>query len=383
MTELYNIPQQLLTNDHFEEDVSILIGENGSGKSTLLNQLSKHFLSNGKHVVAIANSIHDKFNTGHRNFKTLRGRSGRRQTRSTLKNALEKIAASDIQRLKSASTALQYVGFNPMIGFKIDKLNPAYSDLIQNSDLNTRDKDRLNYLLQKTLRESPIDEIIWLQVETFSFSELEKSSLTELFLWESDLKRLKAIERIEVFLMKNDRVISMLEASSGELTLITSIVYLSTIITENTVILIDEPENSLHPKWQKQYAKILFDIFYFYQPKIIIATHSPLIANGAELFTKSPKIFKAENFNFELQLKKPLNVEELLYRFFDITTPQNRFLSDVLVRLLNFLASGKISLQDFETKISQIEENSYDPKQIEVLKSIVKIASEISQPPIQ
>lgn len=91
----------------------------------------------------------------------------------------------------------------------------------------------------------------------------------------------------------------MLDASSGELALITSIVYISTVISERTVILIDEPENSLHPKWQKQFVQILFDIFYFFQPKIIIATHSPLIVNGAELFTKDPKIFKADNFTFK------------------------------------------------------------------------------------
>lgn len=74
---------------------------------------------------------------------------------------------------------------------------------------------------------------------------------------------------------------------------------------------------------------------------------------------------------------------EVLYRFFDVTTPQNRFLSDVVVRLLNFLANGKISFQEFETKIRQMEENAYDPKQIEVLKSVINIASEIQQPPRQ
>ncbi len=383
MTDTENIPKQILHLDHFQEDVSILIGENGSGKSTLLNKLSKYFLDNGKSVVALANSIHDKFDSGHRNFKTLRGRSGRRQTRETLKNALEKIGPNDLQRLKNASRALQYVGFDPMIGFKIDKLSPNYNSLILESDLSLNEKEQLNYLLQKTIRESTTNEIIWLQVEDFSFSELAKSSLTELFQWESALKKIRAIERIEVFLKKENIIISMLDASSGELALITSIVYLSTIITENTVILIDEPENSLHPKWQKQYAQVLFDIFYLYQPKIIIATHSPLIVNGAELFTTEPKIFKADKFSFELQKKEPLNVEEILYRFFDVTTPQNRFLSDVVVRLLNFLANGKISLQEFKTKIEQMENNAYDPKQIQVLNSIVNIASEISQPPRQ
>jgi len=376
-----NIPEQILNLDHFPEDVSILIGENGSGKSTLLNNLSKHFLGRGENVIALANSIHDKFDSQHRNFKTLRGRSGRKQARTTIKNALVNIAVSDIQRLKNASRALQYVGFDPVIGFKIEKLKQSYKDIITSSDLNDNDKEKISYLLDKSLRESNTDgKIIWLEIESFSFNELEKSSLTELFLHEAKLKELKIIERIEVFLRKNQNTISMLDASSGELVLITSIVYLSTAITERTVILIDEPENSLHPKWQKEYARILLDIFYLYQPKIIIATHSPLIISGAELFIKDPKIYKAENFTFVLQMKEPLNMEEMYFRFFDITTPQNRFLSDRIVRLLNTLANDKISLEEFENAVKKIEVSSYDPQQIEVLKSVIGLASEISNP---
>lgn len=380
MTDLDNIPELLLNTEHFEEDVSILIGENGSGKSTTLNKLSKHFLRHNKNVIALANSIHDKFDRGHPNFKTLSGRSGRRQTRRTIKDALINIGDNDIQRLKNASQALRYVGFDPRIGFKIDNLKPFYSDIISNSQLTESEKEEINYLLDKTLREARSEEIIWLEVDSFSFNELEKSSLTGLFKWENELKRLKIITRIEVFLQKREQIISMLDASSGELALITSIIYLSTSITEKTVILIDEPENSLHPKWQKEYPKIMLDIFYLFQPKIIIATHSPLVVNGAELFIRDPKVFKSENFTFELQNKEPLNVEELLFRFFDITTPQNRFLSDRIVRLLNLLANEKISYQNLENEISRIRENSYDPKQQEVFNEILNIAIELTTP---
>ncbi len=65
-----NIPEQILNLDYFPEDLSILIGENGSGKSTLLNNLSKYFLGRDENVIALANSIHDKFDSKHRNFKT-------------------------------------------------------------------------------------------------------------------------------------------------------------------------------------------------------------------------------------------------------------------------------------------------------------------------
>lgn len=379
MINLENTPNELLRTEHFQEDVSILIGENGSGKSTLLNTLSTHYLWSGQKVIAIANSIHDKFEIRHRNFKALRGRSGRRQSRSTIKSALINISQTDIQRLKRASQALHYVGFKPVIGFKIENLNLNFAKVIDYSDdINDKEKEQLGYLLDKTLRESRFDEIVWLEMERFSFNEIEKSSLLELFKYEALLRRIKVISRIEVFLQKGNNTISMFKASSGELALITSIIYLSTTIDENTVILIDEPENSLHPKWQKEYVKILFDIFYLYQPKVIIATHSPLIVNGAELFIKDPQIFKSQGFRFEPQKKEPLNMEELMFRFFDISTPKNRFLSDILLRYINLLAHKKISLDVFNKEIIKIENKSYDPKQLEVIKAIREIGKEVS-----
>ena len=119
------------------------------------------------------------------------------------------------------------------------------------------------------------------------------------------------------------------------------------------------------------------DIFYLYQPKIIIATHSPLIVSGAELFAENANVFKAENFVLELQNKDPLNVEELYFTFFDISTPENRFLSQRVIRLLNMLAEYKISIQRFNEEINRYKTMSFEEKQMETLNGIQAIAQEI------
>lgn len=378
MNYIHDIPNELLNIENYPNDVNVLIGQNGSGKSTLLNELSKYYLRNQKNVIALANSIHDKFDSSHRNFKTLRGRSGRRQTRATIKKALEAVGKEkEENRLKSATTALGYVGFDPMIGFRLERFAPYNLEYVEDDRISRSEFERLQYLIETTQRQSRYEEIIWLETEYLNFNDLEKSNLTELFYWESYLKKKNIISRIEVYLRKDGRELSMLNASSGELALITSIVYLSTIITDNTVILIDEPENSLHPLWQKEYAKTLLDIFYFYQPKIIIATHSPLIVNGAEIFSDSAKIFKSDNFSFALQSQEPLNIEELYYKFFDISTPENRFLSNRLVRLLNLLAERKLDIGAFNEEIMRIRRMSYQQEQSEALTSVQNLAQEI------
>lgn len=96
-------------------------------------------------------------------------------------------------------------------------------------------------------------------------------------------------------LFRDYKEISLHQASSGELTLITSLIYISSVITRNAIILVDEPENSLHPKWQTEYVKNLLDLFYLYEPSIVIATHSALILNGAELNYENVNVYKGKD----------------------------------------------------------------------------------------
>ena len=127
----------------------------------------------------------------------------------------------------------------------------------------------------------------------------------------------------------------------------------------------------------KRVYKEYFRHFLFVSTQIIIATHAPLIVNGAELFSNNSKIFKSDNFTFKLQHKEPLNVEEMYYRFFDINTPENRFLSQRLVRLLNLLVEEKITLSMFDNELEKIERMSYDFKQIQTLSTIKSLAKNI------
>lgn len=48
------------------------------------------------------------------------------------------------------------------------------------------------------------------------------------------------------------------------------------------IIIIDEPEISLHPKWQIHFKKLLLEIFKGTDVQIIIATHSPYIFNNID-----------------------------------------------------------------------------------------------------
>ena len=166
--------------------------------------------------------------------------------------------------------------------------------------------------------------------------------------------------------------------SSGELSFISSIIYLATTIDVNSAVLIDEPENSLHPSWQKDYIKILIELFYLYQPKFVVATHSALIVTGAEVANEKTNVFESRNFQFFKKNKEPINIEEAFYSYFNVVTPENRFLSDFIVQQLNKLAEKEITYNSLIAELNRWQEKSFDPKQIQVLDGLKQIAAKIN-----
>lgn len=92
---------------------------------------------------------------------------------------------------------------------------------------------------------------------------------------------------IEKILVKRSTEAEFINAeadlSSGQWHVFYTLVGLALSATDNSIILIDEPENSLHPDWQRQYVDLLSKVLTGRNCcHTVIATHSPLIASGVE-----------------------------------------------------------------------------------------------------
>lgn len=74
--------------------------------------------------------------------------------------------------------------------------------------------------------------------------------------------------------------ISLSQLSSGEKQEIILFYKLIFETPENTLLLIDEPEISLHIAWQKKFMDDLYKIIKFKKLNVIVATHSPQIINN-------------------------------------------------------------------------------------------------------
>ncbi len=374
----YNVA--LFDNIKKPEDVSILVGVNGSGKSSYLNEIAKYYIKQNKTVIAIANTVYDKFTFKGKNAKILKSSRGRNTAKNAIKEVIKMFNSENSNTFFRLSTVFHYIKFTPSIEIKIKKFDINYREKIIKSDFIERnEKEELIFLLDRFNERFIINNEGFFTLNFDDKVAIYKNLyLLKILDFESKLKRIKILGDIEISLNKKGQKFLLNNASSGELSIIASLMFVSANIDNNTVILIDEPENSLHPKWQVEYVKNLFDLFYYFEPKVIIATHSPLIINGAEINISSTNIFKGISFNhFVKQERDLINVEEIYEDYFDVTTPENRYLSQNLIDKMNLLASRDISLDKFTEEINIIQDNSYDDKQKTLLDEVLQMGKKI------
>lgn len=88
------------------------------------------------------------------------------------------------------------------------------------------------------------------------------------------------------------------ELSTGEKTLLSKVLYLYFKNYKKKVILIDEPELSLHPSWQNRVLKIYENFAEVNECQVIIATHSPHIIGSAK--SESLRILKKVDEKIEV-----------------------------------------------------------------------------------
>ena len=128
---------------------------------------------------------------------------------------------------------------------------------------------------QATGHENPFPSNIGTRLERFTnaFHKIYDGEKTF-----SEIKNDKGSKKI-IFVDSKGEEISLNDLSTGEKQIIYRVGYILKNLANISggIILIDEPEISLHPTWQIKLKDFLLEIFKDYDVQIIIATHSPYI----------------------------------------------------------------------------------------------------------
>lgn len=233
------------------DPITIFYGDNGSGKSTLLN--------------IITEKINEKDNVISR------------------KKPLVKSEFFD----RYVSECNYYLENNIPLGSKVVFSEDIFDEILAKRIENSK-KDNMRKKLEKEYLD-------------YKYNPTNYSSLTDLTN-SVDAKKQHMRKYIRSRVSEKDR-----EFSNGQ----TSLKFFDEELKEGGLYILDEPENSLSPKFQIELIQLISELSRFFNCQFIIATHSPFILSipDAKIYDLDSKPVKTKKF-YELDNMK------IYYNFF-------------------------------------------------------------------
>ncbi|WP_430244905.1 AAA family ATPase [Neorhizobium sp. DAR64861/K0K2] len=175
----------------------------------------------------------------------------------------------------------------------------------------------------------------------------------------------------------NGLVSDLKRASSGQLSMISSLLSLASVITDGSLVLIDEPELSLHPEWQTDYVGLLMQAFsQFSGCHFIIATHSPLV------ISELPK--GANIIALDKSRLPPLNdiagqsSDYLLAEVFGSPLPGNLYIRERVVRALRLAGNGDVHSDEFKRTLSDLRRLSVELGDTDPARKLIEDLSNVA-----
>ncbi|MFY8300175.1 AAA family ATPase [Pseudoalteromonas sp. SS15] len=171
----------------------------------------------------------------------------------------------------------------------------------------------------------------------------------------------------------------MNQASSGEFNILKIFLSIIANVEDNSVVLIDEPEISLHPNWQIEFSNLLDIALSAYKGcHSIIATHSHFILSNVSsenslILKLNPCVDSRQVEVTRLDLDSyGWSPEQTLYRVFGTTGYRNKYLELDLRIIIDFLSEPSKDPQEFKEAISRVEKfnfESTDPLSVIITKA--------------
>lgn len=174
------------------------------------------------------------------------------------------------------------------------------------------------------------------------------------------LSKLDILTFPSIRVYKNYENYNFMDSSSGETNLLCQFIGILSDIKEDSLIIIDEPENSSHPNWQINYIKWLKDIFSHYSScHFILATHSHFILT--DLQEKNSTIIALEKNNVKLtNIAENLNtfcwsVDAILYSVFHVRNTRNSVFENKMIQLYRMITDQNTKQEEITQLTEELE----------------------------
>lgn len=183
--------------------------------------------------------------------------------------------------------------------------------------------------------------------KTYSFHTFQEHGMVSDF---SVLQAFSMLRRLGLLQLINcelnpigHKPIDVTLTSSGQQQLLCSFFGLAAALDDETVVLIDEPELSLHPRWQLNFFTHLEHVLEAFSGcHVILATHSPLITQSAVRRNADIIHLGQEEKATQPIARQNLSVEEALVNIFDTPLPNSLHISNEIFELISKAEAGGV-----------------------------------------
>ena len=247
----------------------------------------------------------------------------------------------NFEKIKKAQTNLkkEYSFINIVDSYEIKDI-PSYIATRISKVANEEEDLTMGQVRKKVFAEiNGIFEILELDVKLSEISKDENS--------------------MPIFTDSSGKKFGINELSSGEKQLFLRTLAIKMLEPENSIIMIDEPELSLHPKWQQKIVDVYRKIGRNNQ--IILATHSPHILGSVEK-ENIILLIKNQDGNVETRLGKELGnsygqtMKRILEDIMGLETDRNPSVYELLNQVKEMVKNDNYESFEFERKYSKIKD---------------------------
>ena len=342
-------------------DLVVLAGSNGSGKTRVLESILKYFQDNlnyKQNNIEAGIFYEEKEKNCISNFQSFfyelecfsyyEANDSLREKHIEIKNKLDILpkviyvpTEINFQKMDVASTTLvQEYKFINIVNTNLIKDIPSYIATKMISAMLKNKNEKVGDVQKKVFNEiNEIFENLSIDVKVEDISQDGRN--------------------ITLFTNSSGDEFDINELSSGEKQLFLRTLAIKMLNPENSIILIDEPELSLHPKWQQRIVDVYRKIGKNNQ--IIIATHSPHILGSVRkenimLLDKNEDGKIVIKTGDELYDSYGQPTERILEDIMGLKTTRNQEIFDKLEKIREMVNEDKYETDDFKKEYRDLKE---------------------------
>ena len=338
-------------------DTIVVAGSNGSGKTTFLESIWNYFFD----IALYKTDIMEKINiTLENKFED--------SIKNQIINELHFLSSYKENDRKKYQAILSSFETLPKLIYIPTEIN--FSEVKTETTNFYREYSFFNIVDFNMIKDIPsyiVSRIIYMlgQNENLTMLDARKKVTEEINgifnILELDVK-LKGISKdgknMPIFENSQGEEFDINELSSGEKQLFLRTLSIKMLEPEDSIILIDEPELSLHPKWQQQIIKVYQSIGKNNQ--IIVATHSPHILGSVPseniiILSKNEENKIVPITGEELYSSYGQTSDRILEDIMGMKSARNIEVQNLLDDVRNLVSENRYETDEFKEKYNELE----------------------------